>query len=175
MAFPFGRLANMIHRSERAFLAGPACGNNGHLRDVTNNRHMWQCSWTNVHPTPPFLQPSHNSKQHMTTIDQITKHWLDKAAQKLIFSICLEKVCELASSFHLDKEPCRVFAESKTGSCQSPGDLLPRDLLPPVLQQYVGVRWPSEDLTIMGSQTLMYISKYLDHYLHSCGKRLGQT
>ncbi|OJD13646.1 hypothetical protein AJ78_05927 [Emergomyces pasteurianus Ep9510] len=49
-------------------------------------------------------------------MDQITKHKLDRAADDLIASIDPSKVCELASSFHPDKRPCRVFSKWKKGS-----------------------------------------------------------
>ncbi|PGH05240.1 hypothetical protein AJ79_06851 [Helicocarpus griseus UAMH5409] len=49
-------------------------------------------------------------------MDQITKHKLDQAAQSLIASIDPSKVCDLASSFHPDKIPCRIFSDWIEGS-----------------------------------------------------------
>ena len=50
------------------------------------------------------------------SMDQITKYRVDHAAEELIASIDCKRVCELASSFHPSKSPCRILSDWKKGS-----------------------------------------------------------
>lgn len=49
-------------------------------------------------------------------MDQITKHKVDQAALDFIATIDQSKICELATSYHPSKKPCRIFSGWKKGS-----------------------------------------------------------
>lgn len=48
-------------------------------------------------------------------MDQITKHRVDQASEELIASIDPSRLCDLATSFHPAKAPCRIFSSWTRG------------------------------------------------------------
>lgn len=49
-------------------------------------------------------------------MDQIRRKLVDDATDAFITSIDCSKICDLASTFHPEGKPCRVFCEPKKGS-----------------------------------------------------------
>ncbi|KAI1959028.1 hypothetical protein LOZ58_004736 [Ophidiomyces ophidiicola] len=49
-------------------------------------------------------------------MDEITRHRIGKEVERFIASIDCSTVCALASSFHPQKKPCRIFDEKKKGA-----------------------------------------------------------
>ncbi|KAI2081369.1 hypothetical protein LOZ36_006226 [Ophidiomyces ophidiicola] len=49
-------------------------------------------------------------------MDDITRHRIGKEVERFIASIDCSVVCALASSFHPQKKPCRIFDEKKKGA-----------------------------------------------------------
>ncbi|KAI1992052.1 hypothetical protein LOZ51_003675 [Ophidiomyces ophidiicola] len=55
-------------------------------------------------------------KDLKTKMDDITRHYIDKKVEQFIASIDRDAVCELASSHHPSKKPCRIFDAEKKGA-----------------------------------------------------------